>query len=135
MHKHVLIKNSFGHKMPKTSNRIYSFQVYINRILSVGNGNKMDISIYADYINIPCLSSSIYSWNESRNCNCCEPSGRSHNRVATLGVNPRTGKKSALGPLSRRAPDNGVLWGTVSQSKYNTRYNNKCSYINNLNME
>jgi len=47
-----------------------------------------------------------------------EPSRRLPNRVAVLGVVLRTDTISALGPFSRRAPDDGGLWGTVSHSKY-----------------
>jgi len=50
-----------------------------------------------------------------------EPSGHLPNRVAIIGFVPRTGAISALGPLSRRALDDGVLWGTVSQPKYKAK--------------
>jgi len=50
-----------------------------------------------------------------------EPSGRFPNKIAIPGVVPRTGTISALGPLSRRAPDDGVLWGTVSQPKHKAK--------------
>jgi len=54
-------------------------------------------------------------------CRGCEPSGRFPNRVVIPGVILRIGTISALGPLSCRAPDDGVLWGTVSQPKYKAK--------------
>ena len=51
---------------------------------------------------------------------CAEPLDSLPNSVAILGLDPRTGKISALGPLSRRDADDGVLWGTTNQ---NTRQN------------
>ena len=59
-----------------------------------------------------------------------EPSGRLPSRVAILGVVPRNGTISALGPLSRRAPDDGVLWGTVSQPKYSVQQYNCRPHVN-----
>ena len=59
-----------------------------------------------------------------------EPSGRLPSRVAILGVVPRNCTISALGPLSRRAPDDGVLWGTVSQPKYSVQQYNCWPHVN-----
>jgi len=50
-----------------------------------------------------------------------EPSGPLPNRLAILGVVPGTGTISALGPLSRRAPDDGVLGEQLANQ--NTRQN------------